>query len=123
MVGVLERLGARYEAGAHKCRSISLTLVTGNSLRRTVERAMREGGWVLVHGCHAGVEVDHVKALTMIKSVDEGQDLVPVSYTPLRAHDTGRNLVCRLLPEKKKKKQASSRSAMHYLHSPTVGHS
>ena len=28
----------------------------------------------------------------------------PVSYTHLRAHETGRNLVCRLLLEKKKKK-------------------
>ena len=29
---------------------------------------------------------------------------VTVSYTHLRAHETGRNLVCRLLLEKKKKK-------------------
>ena len=28
---------------------------------------------------------------------------VPVSYTHLRAHETGRNLVCRLLLEKKKR--------------------
>ena len=28
---------------------------------------------------------------------------IPVSYTHLRAHETGRNLVCRLLLEKKKK--------------------
>src|SRR5674476_747596 len=28
--------------------------------------------------------------------------IVPVSYTHLRAHETGRNLVCRLLLEKKK---------------------
>ena len=27
--------------------------------------------------------------------------IVPVSYTHLRAHETGRNLVCRLLLEKK----------------------
>ena len=27
---------------------------------------------------------------------------IPVSYTHLRAHETGRNLVCRLLLEKKK---------------------
>eukprot|EP01015_Nassula_variabilis_P022032 TRINITY_DN399_c0_g1_i11.p2 TRINITY_DN399_c0_g1~~TRINITY_DN399_c0_g1_i11.p2 ORF type:complete len:112 (-),score=56.49 TRINITY_DN399_c0_g1_i11:52-387(-) len=31
--------------------------------------------------------------------------LIPVSYTHLRAHETGRNLVCRLLLEKKKKQQ------------------
>src|SRR5674476_1640437 len=30
---------------------------------------------------------------------------IPVSYTHLRAHETGRNLVCRLLLEKKKKKK------------------
>ena len=29
----------------------------------------------------------------------------PVSYTHLRAHETGRNLVCRLLLEKKKLKK------------------
>ena len=29
-------------------------------------------------------------------------DTAPVSYTHLRAHETGRNLVCRLLLEKKK---------------------
>src|SRR5674476_1683981 len=29
----------------------------------------------------------------------------PVSYTHLRAHETGRNLVCRLLLEKKKKEK------------------
>ena len=31
---------------------------------------------------------------------------IPVSYTHLRAHETGRNLVCRLLLEKKKKKKS-----------------
>ena len=31
--------------------------------------------------------------------------VVAVSYTHLRAHETGRNLVCRLLLEKKKKKK------------------
>ena len=30
-------------------------------------------------------------------------NLAAVSYTHLRAHETGRNLVCRLLLEKKKK--------------------
>ena len=29
-------------------------------------------------------------------------EVIPVSYTHLRAHETGRNLVCRLLLEKKK---------------------
>ena len=34
-------------------------------------------------------------------------DPVAVSYTHLRAHETGRNLVCRLLLEKKKKTKAT----------------
>ena len=36
--------------------------------------------------------------------------LLPVSYTHLRAHETGRNLVCRLLLEKKKTKVYSKES-------------
>ena len=34
--------------------------------------------------------------------VDDGSSPDSVSYTHLRAHETGRNLVCRLLLEKKK---------------------
>src|SRR5674476_845056 len=34
---------------------------------------------------------------------DVKDEYKPVSYTHLRAHETGRNLVCRLLLEKKKK--------------------
>ncbi|CZS11650.1 hypothetical protein CDFC105_93863 [Clostridioides difficile] len=34
--------------------------------------------------------------------------MVTVSYTHLRAHETGRNLVCRLLLEKKKTKDKES---------------
>ena len=33
----------------------------------------------------------------------------PVSYTHLRAHETGRNLVCRLLLEKKKKRKTETK--------------
>ena len=33
----------------------------------------------------------------------------PVSYTHLRAHETGRNLVCRLLLEKKKIKSKKNK--------------
>ena len=36
--------------------------------------------------------------------VDAADRAGTVSYTHLRAHETGRNLVCRLLLEKKKKK-------------------
>ena len=35
----------------------------------------------------------------------ESNSYIPVSYTHLRAHETGRNLVCRLLLEKKKKQK------------------
>src|SRR5674476_1636971 len=36
------------------------------------------------------------------EEIDELVNKSPVSYTHLRAHETGRNLVCRLLLEKKK---------------------
>ena len=40
------------------------------------------------------------------KNMLEYQEIADsVSYTHLRAHETGRNLVCRLLLEKKKNKQ------------------
>ena len=35
-----------------------------------------------------------------------GRNVVPVSYTDLRAHETGRKLVCRLLLEKNNIKEA-----------------
>ena len=38
-------------------------------------------------------------------------DDIPVSYTHLRAHETGRNLVCRLLLEKKKTRNRMPSSA------------
>ena len=45
-------------------------------------------------------------------SIEAARDSInqatPVSYTHLRAHETGRNLVCRLLLEKKKKKKCKS---------------
>ena len=40
----------------------------------------------------------------LVDEVMTKDNLVTVSYTHLRAHETGRNLVCRLLLEKKKKK-------------------
>ena len=39
-------------------------------------------------------------------------DAVAVSYTHLRAHETGRNLVCRLLLEKKKKKTKKTKKTI-----------
>ena len=38
-----------------------------------------------------------------------------VSYTHLRAHETGRNLVCRLLLEKKKKETKKEKTLIHKL--------
>ena len=38
--------------------------------------------------------------------------MIPVSYTHLRAHETGRNLVCRLLLEKKKKETANCKKTI-----------
>ena len=43
-----------------------------------------------------------VKKNTMAPMGKIKQFFKPVSYTHLRAHETGRNLVCRLLLEKKK---------------------
>src|SRR5678809_1659728 len=39
----------------------------------------------------------------IVSAVKSALEQTPVSYTHLRAHETGRNLVCRLLLEKKKK--------------------
>ena len=41
---------------------------------------------------------DYISLTDMVRNMET------VSYTHLRAHETGRNLVCRLLLEKKKKK-------------------
>src|SRR5678809_469625 len=41
-------------------------------------------------------------AVYLARDVRHGRVVAPVSYTHLRAHETGRNLVCRLLLEKKK---------------------
>ena len=57
-----------------------------------------------------GGEVERVLKMVdgVILLVDAFEGAMPqtksVSYTHLRAHETGRNLVCRLLLEKKKKK-------------------
>ena len=45
------------------------------------------------------------QALCEVASAPEGDMGMAVSYTHLRAHETGRKLVCRLLLEKKKNKK------------------
>ena len=56
----------------------------------TIEARRRDGGGVRVRFINQGDPIPAAK-------------LKAVSYTHLRAHETGRNLVCRLLLEKKKK--------------------
>ena len=55
------------------------------------------------------------KSANVIMSVCFGT----VSYTHLRAHETGRNLVCRLLLEKKKKPKPIKQS-QHSKHNPVL---
>ena len=43
-----------------------------------------------------------MEAALMADRMDVTEELVPVSYTHLRAHETPEHLVCRLLLEKKK---------------------
>src|SRR5678810_222 len=78
-------------------------------------RAVVQGDWVFVSGTtgydYATMTIaDDIAAQTdqCLKSIDAAlrqagsslRDVVTVSYTHLRAHETGRNLVCRLLLEK-----------------------
>src|SRR5674476_1552287 len=51
---------------------------------------------------HSKRRLTHKNFLEGFKKVSKAGS-IPVSYTHLRAHETGRNLVCRLLLEKKKK--------------------
>ena len=52
-----------------------------------------------------------LSTLLKVKGIDEVY--VSVSYTHLRAHETGRNLVCRLLLEKKKKIKKTTNYTLH----------
>src|SRR5665213_3367170 len=61
-------------------------LADGPVIQRATERALAAGGNLRV-------------TLDIIKKVR--RDVKAVSYTHLRAHETGRNLVCRLLLDKK----------------------
>src|SRR5678809_1630301 len=81
------------EAGPHRCAITGRTTIgsaPGTQVRvadREVSRLHAEleptdrGTWVRDLGSRNGTFVDNI----------------PVSYTHLRAHETGRNLVCRLL--------------------------
>src|SRR5674476_1627018 len=61
-----------------------------------------DAGWlVLSHG--VGPMRKYCIGAFLLDREDPAKVIGPVSYTHLRAHETGRNLVCRLLLEKKKK--------------------
>ena len=60
----------------------------------------------MVELCNEGKPVDLITLQNRLKEKELPPDISSmesVSYTHLRAHETGRNLVCRLLLEKKKK--------------------
>ena len=64
-----------------------------------------------------GVDIDAL----LVSQPDTGeQALETVSYTHLRAHETGRNLVCRLLLEKKQFKEWTSTVSYTHLTLPTT---
>ena len=59
-------------------------------------------------GCGKSTTLRMVAGLEEISGGElliDGKRMNAVSYTHLRAHETGRNLVCRLLLEKKKQKR------------------
>src|SRR5674476_1570417 len=87
----------RQDASVHWIRVLSLAtvvaaygLVVLGSTVRVTNSGMGCPGWPLCAG--------QVGPIAQLHPLIE-----PVSYTHLRAHETGRNLVCRLLLEKKKK--------------------
>ena len=59
------------------------------------------------------------KLITQVKHLMHAGDDIPVSSTHLRAHETGRNLVCRLLLEKKNP-STHSNSLRILLSTPTL---
>ena len=51
------------------------------------------------------IQLDTSYAVASVQFSSIEDNILAVSYTHLRAHETGRNLVCRLLLEKKKKRK------------------
>ena len=69
-----------------------------------LHRKMIEWGWY--SDCVVKDVFLHILMVAAFKPGQyRGHEIQPVSYTHLRAHETGRNLVCRLLLEKKKKER------------------
>ena len=74
----------------------------------TVLQSVRCGEWVRIVYYNKRKYTELIGAVDMISEqlqiLSVQGTVIPVSYTHLRAHETGRNLVCRLLLEKKKTK-------------------
>ena len=60
---------------------------------------------VKITGKVVDVQGEPVIGATVMEKGTTNGIITAVSYTHLRAHETGRNLVCRLLLEKKKKNE------------------
>ena len=83
-----------------------MTNVIKNNIPNTVTCLNLFSGCI---ACVMAFEAKYELALLFIalsSIFDFFDGLLAVSYTHLRAHETGRNLVCRLLLEKKKKKKS-----------------
>ena len=63
-------------------------------------------------GIVTDVGPNYAKVTSIINDTAQISGMVTVSYTHLRAHETGRNLVCRLLLEKKKKQTRDKESQL-----------
>src|SRR5674476_1444135 len=72
--------------------------VTANTIMHKTHTTLEKWFWAIYLVAR---DKRGLSALALSKQIDVSY---PVSYTHLRAHETGRNLVCRLLLEKKKKK-------------------
>ena len=76
-----------------------------------------------IAGCRLCAEEDRVGGIAHIHDAEEAiihmcsiEDVVPVSYTHLRAHETVLDLVCRLLLEKKNQQQRERTHAVNLPH-------
>src|SRR5665213_4032636 len=110
---IIRRIESSFQENAPNSHSqqVSLELhvivVLGPDIQRHGCDLVHHGDRVAIFGKVDGFEV----RLAVVAGVDAGcwefrGNIDPVSYTHLRAHETGRNLVCRLLLEKKKKKKS-----------------
>ena len=88
----LRAVGIDYDAAL--ARFMGKQAIYEKYLRKLPEDAHMKAAWTALE------QQDEAELLEQVHAIKG-----PVSYTHLRAHETGRNLVCRLLLEKKKQKQ------------------